>query len=103
MTTTLGINDRYWTAAELSSAMLLGVITARTTYSEIQKQGAKKYFNVGGDFWTSAQTVSSLLVTGLLIKGAIDAAKSYGLISGIGGTPLEHEMKNRGFGAVNYF
>ena len=103
-TTTLGIKDTTWAAIELGSAVLLAGITFRGTYSEVQRVGGlRNYVKPKKDTWKSAQVYSNLLITILLLKGAMDASKSYGLISGTRAAPQQgHQMLN-GYGQQNYF
>ena len=106
--TTLGIKNTTWATIELASAGLLATITARTTYREIKKAGGlQRYLRPKGDAWKSATTYSNLLIAILLVKGAADAAKSYGVISGtkqtmprsIGG----YKQLPNNLGTMNYF
>lgn len=106
--TTLGISNKTWSLMELSSAGLLAVITARTTYKEVKRAGGvAKYLRPKGDAWRSATTYSNVLITLLLVKGAIDAAKSHNLLSGasqpmIAGVGGYKQLPNN-LGTMNYF
>ena len=100
----LGIKNTTWATIELASASLLAAITARTTYKEVKKAGGLgNYLSPKGDAWKSAATYSSFLISLLLLKGAVDAAKSYGVISGVGATPVPQVMGLQGYGTMNYF
>lgn len=106
--TTLGISNKKWAAIELASAALLGAITARTTFKEVKKSGGiVKYVRPKGDAWRSATTYSNLLITILLLKGAIDAAKSYNVISGTVQDSVSgmhgHKTLPHNLGTMNYF
>lgn len=106
--TTLGISNKTWATIELASAGLLGIITARTTYKEVKKVGGVvKYLKPKGDAWRSATTYSNVLISLLLIKGAIDAAKSYNIISGTvqgSATGMHgHKLLPHNLGTMNYF
>ena len=103
-TTTLGIKDKHWSVIELGSAGLLAAITLRGTYAEVKRVGGlKSYIKPKKDTWKSAQVYSNLLITMLLLKGAMDASKSYGIISGTRAAPQQgHQMLN-GYGQQNYF
>lgn len=106
--TTLGISNKTWSIIELGSAGLLAAITARTTYNEVKRAGGvAKYLRPKGDAWRSATTYSNVLITLLLVKGAIDAAKSYNVISGtsqpmISGLSGHRQLPNN-LGTMNYF
>lgn len=102
--TTLGIPNKTWATIELASAGLLAVITARSTYSEAKRAGGlTKYIKPKKDSWKSAAVYSNLLITLLLVKGAIDAAKEYDIISGTrAGGMNGHQLLN-GYGQQNYF
>jgi hypothetical protein len=106
--TTLGISNKTWSLIELSSAGLLAVITARTTYKEVKRaRGLANYLRPKGDAWRSATTYSNVLITLLLVKGAIDAAKSHDVISGlsrpkIAGVGGYNQLPNN-LGTMNYF
>jgi len=102
--TTLGVKDTTWAAVELGSAVLLAGITLRSTYSQVKKVGGiTKYIKPRKDSWKSAQMYSNLLITMLLLKGAIDAAKSYGFIRGISAPPQQGPQTLNGYGQQNYF
>lgn len=102
--TTLGIKNTTWSVMELASAGLLAVITARTTYKEVkQAGGVVRYIRPKGDAWRSATTYSNVLITLLLLKGAIDAAKSYGTISGTKQTLSGYTQLPHNLGTMNYF
>ena len=97
-------NDKTWATIELASAGLLATITARTTYKEVKKAGGLgNYLSPKGDAWRSATTYSNFLIAMLLLKGAVDAAKSYGVISGVRATPAPQVMGLQGYGRMNYF
>ncbi len=101
---TLGIKNTTWATIELASAGLLATITARVTYKEVKKAGGLgNYLSPKGDAWKSAATYSNVLIALLLFKGAVDAAKSYGVISGVGATPVPQVMGLQGYGRMNYF
>lgn len=101
---TLGIRNTTWATIELASAGLLATITARTTYKEVKKAGGLgNYLSPKGDAWRSATTYSNFLIAMLLLKGAVDAAKSYGVISGVRATPAPQVMGLQGYGRMNYF
>jgi hypothetical protein len=101
--TTLGLSDKTWAILELSSAGLLAALTIRETRQDIrQRGGLLKFVKPRKDFWKSSQIYSGLLITLLLTKGAIDAAKEYDFISGIGATDGSH-MQLNGYGKQNYF
>ena len=101
---TLGIRNSTWATIELASAGLLATITARTTYKEVKKAGGLgNYLSPKGDAWKSATTYSNFLIAMLLLKGAVDAAKSYGVISGVRATPAPQVMGLQGYGRMNYF
>ena len=101
--TTLGLNNRTWTLIELTSAGLLAAITLRSTIKEANKKGGLLgYIQPRGDFWKSSQVYSNVLVTILLCKGAIDAAKEYNLISGLGAAPVTRPQLG-GYSKQNYF
>lgn len=106
--TTLGISNKTWAMIELGSAGLLAAITARTTYKEVKRAGGvAKYLRPKGDAWRSATTYSNVLISLLLVKGAIDAAKSYNIISGtsqpmIAGVGGYKQLPNN-LGTMNYF
>ena len=102
--TTLGIRNKTWATIELASAGLLAAITARTTYkSAKQAGGLAKYIKPKKDSWKSAAVYSNLLITLLLVKGAIDVAKEYDIISGTRAGGINgHQMLN-GYGQQNYF
>ena len=102
--TTLGISNKTWATIELASAGLLAAITARSTYSEVKRAGGlMKYVKPKKDSWKSASVYSNLLITLLLVKGAIDVAKEYDIISGVrAANPAGHQMLN-GYGQQNYF
>jgi len=106
--TTLGISNKTWSLVELGSAGLLAIITARTTYKEVKRAGGvSNYLRPKGDAWRSATTYSNVLITLLLIKGAIDAAKSHDVISGvsqpmIAGVGGYKQLPNN-LGTMNYF
>ena len=101
---TLGIRNTTWATIELASAGLLATITARTTYKEVKKAGGLgNYLSPKGDAWKSATTYSSFLISLLLLMGAVDAAKSYGVISGMRATPVPQVMGLQGYGRMNYF
>jgi len=102
--TTLGIKNTTWAAVELGSAGLLAAITFRSTYGAVQKAGGVvDYLTPGKNTWKSAQVYSNVLITVLLLKGAIDAAKSYDLISGIGAGHNPGRQMLNGYGQQNYF
>jgi hypothetical protein len=101
---TLGVRNTTWATIELASAGLLATITARTTYKEVKKAGGLgNYLSPKGDAWRSATTYSNFLIAMLLLKGAVDAAKSYGVISGVRATPAPQVMGLQGYGRMNYF
>lgn len=101
--TTLGLSDKSWAMLELASAGLLAALTIRETRQDIRQRGGfLKFVKPRKDFWKSSQVYSGLLITLLLAKGAIDAAKEYDLISGIGATNGGH-MQLNGYGMKNYF
>ena len=101
--TTLGVKNKTWTLIELTSAGLLAAITLRSTLKEAKKKGGlMEYIQPRGDFWKSSQVYSNVLVTVLLCKGAIDAAKEYNLISGLGAAPVVHPQLG-GYSNQNYF
>ena len=102
--TTLGVKDTTWAVIELGSAVLLAGITSRSTYSQVKKAGGiASYLKPRKDSWKSAQMYSNLLITILILKGAMDASKSYGYISGTRAAPQQgHQMLN-GYGQQNYF
>lgn len=101
--TTLGLSDKSWAMLELASAGLLAALTIRETRQDIrQRGGLLKFVKPRKDFWKSSQVYSGLLITLLLAKGAIDAAKEYDLISGIGAANSGH-MQLNGYGMKNYF
>ena len=102
--TTLGISNKTWATVELASAGLLAAITARSTYSEVKRAGGlMKYVKPKKDSWKSASVYSNLLSTLLVVKGAIDVAKEYDIISGTrAANPAGHQMLN-GYGQQNYF
>lgn len=103
-TTTLGIKDKHWAALELGSAVLLAGITLRGTYSEVQRVGGlRNYVKPKKDTWKSAQVYSNLLITILLLKGAMDASKSYGVISGTRAASQQGFQALNGYGQQNYF
>lgn len=100
--TTLGIPNKTWASIELASAGLLAAITARTTYKSVKQAGGlANYVKPKRDSWKSAAVYSNLLITLLLVKGAIDVAKEYDIISGVGAAP--NSMQERGLGTINYF
>lgn len=105
---TLGISNKTWATVELASAGLLAAITARSTYNEVKKAGGvQNFLRPKGDAWKSAATYSSVLIAILLVKGAADAAKSYGVISGIKQPTLRsiggHKQLPNNLGTMNYF
>jgi len=102
--TTLGISNRTWAIIELTSAGLLAAVTARGTYAAAKSAGGLgKYLRPNKDSWKSAAVYSNLLISILLIKGAIDAAKEYDIISGTrAGGMNGHQLLN-GYGQQNYF
>jgi len=101
--TTLGLSDKSWAMLELASAGLLAALTIRETRQDIRQRGGfLKFVKPRKDFWKSSQVYSGLLITLLLAKGAIDAAKEYDLISGIGAANSGH-MQLNGYGMRNYF
>ena len=101
---TLGIKNTTWATIELASAGLLAAVTARTTYKEVKKSGGLgNYLSPKGDAWKSATTYSNFLIALLLLKGAVDAAKSYGVISGVRATSVPQVMGLQGYGTMNYF
>ena len=103
-TTTLGIKDKHWTVLELGSAVLLAAIVTRGTYGEVKQVGGlRAYMKPKKDTWKSAQMYSNLLITMLLLKGAMDAAKSYDLISGVRAAPQQGHQALNGYGQQNYF
>lgn len=102
--TTLGIKNTTWAAVELASAGLLAAITARTTYTEVKRVGGiTNYIRPKGDTWKSAAVYSNLLISILLIKGAIDVAKEYDLISGARAGRMNSQQLLNGYGQQNYF
>ena len=102
--TTLGIKDKHWAVMELGSAVLLAGITLRGTYSEVKRVGGfTKYIKPKKDSWKSAQVYSNLLITLLLLKGAMDAAKSYDIISGTRAASQQGHRLLNGYGQQNYF
>jgi len=102
--TTLGIKNSTWAVMELGSAVLLAGITLRGTYSEVKRVGGfTKYVKPKKDTWKSAQVYSNLLITLLLLKGAMDAAKSYDIISGTRAAPPQGHQLLNGYGQQNYF
>ena len=101
--TTLGVKDTTWAVLELGSALLLAGITSRSTYHQVKKAGGiASYLKPSKDSWKSAQMYSNLLITMLLLKGAMDAAKSYDLISGTGAAPQQGAQLS-GYSQKNYF
>lgn len=102
--TTLGISNKTWAVIELASAGLLAAVTARGTYSAAKSAGGLgKYLRPKKDSWKSAAVYSNILISILLIKGAIDAAKEYDIISGTrAGGMNGHQLLN-GYGQQNYF
>lgn len=101
--TTLGLSDKNWSILELASAGLLAALTIRETRQDIRQRGGFfKFVKPRKDFWRSSQVYSGLLITLLLTKGAIDAAKEYDFISGIGAANGNH-MQLNGYGNQNYF
>ena len=102
-TTTLGIKDKHWAVVELGSALLLAAIVTRGTYGDVKQVGGlRAYMKPKKDAWKSAQVYSNLLITMLLLKGAMDASKSYGLISGTRAAPQQGAQLS-GYGQQNYF
>jgi len=100
--TTLGVKDTTWTAIEVTSALLLGAITARSTYKAVKNSGGLgSYLKPKGDFWKSTELYSGALISILVIKNAADAAKKQGWISGAR-QPAIGSLPN-GFGMMNYF
>lgn len=91
--TTLGISNKTWAILELSSAGLLAAITARSTVKAVNKAGGLGSYLSKGDFWKSSESWSSVLVTLILLKGAVDAAKSYNLVNGVNGVKFNPTMK----------
>ena len=101
--TTLGLSDKNWAIIELASAGLLAALTIRETTKDIRQRGGLfRFVKPRKDFWRSSQVYSGLLITLLLTKGAIDAAKEYDFISGIGAASGNH-MQLNGYGKQNYF
>lgn len=106
--TTLGIKNSTWATIELASAGLLAAVTARATYKEMKKAGGlAKFVRPKGDAWKSASIYSSILISIILVKNAADAAKSYGVVSGIkqpmGGAIGGHKQLPNNLGTMNYF
>jgi len=102
--TTLGIKDKHWAVLELGSAVLLAGITLRGTYADVKRVGGlRKYVKPKKDTWKSAQVYSHLLITILLLKGAMDASKSYGIIGGTRAAPQQGHQTLNGYGQQNYF
>ena len=102
--TTLGIKNTTWATAELASAGLLALITLRSTHSEVKRSGGiGSFLKPSGDSWSSASSVSTLLITAILIKAAIDAAKAYHFIGGISAASQQGYQTLNGYGQQNYF
>ena len=102
--TTLGVKDTTWAVIELGSAGLLAAITLRGTYGEVKRVGGLgAYIRPKKDTWKSAQMYSNLLITMLLLKGAMDASKSYGIISGTRAASPQGFQALNGYGQQNYF
>lgn len=101
--TTLGIKNTTWTAVEVTSAILLGTLTARSTYKAVKKSGGLgNYLKPKGDFWKSTELYSGALISIVVIKNAADAAKKQGWISGMKAAPVRGYLPN-GLGQLNYF
>ena len=103
--TTLGIKNTTWAGIELASAGLLAVITARTTYKEVKRAGGLgNYLKPKGDAWKSATTYSNVLIALLLLKGAVDAHKSFNGIGRLAQANLRgHKQLPNNLGTMNYF
>jgi len=100
--TTFGIKNTTWDTLEVVSAVTLAALNTRMVYKGIKKaRGIRNYIKPKGDFWNSAEMYSGLLISFLVLKGAADAAKSHGWISGMK-QPAIGSIHN-GYGTMNYF
>ena len=102
--TTLGVKNTTWATIELASAGLLAAITLRSTCKDVKKAGGvRRYIRPNRDSWKSATSLSNILIAGLLLKAAIDAAKAYNHISGINAAPQPVYQLPNSDGQQNYF